>query len=208
MPDGGCPGHAGTVGAGSRSGPSDRRVPGRGGGVAATGPGRRCFSQPTGNSVSRPERSRTGPPTLELWGPAAQADEVIATVTNDLGPALDGVEVRAYRQDARNDAGNDAGNLEKTRATLRTAIRGPGVVVLVLGVVAATAVDALAGLLPAISAAGRRSSTRSASEPAEPSPGVRLALVAVPVRGLGERLGDLVRLFRIGCPRRGDSQDL
>src|SRR3954463_7975847 len=148
MPDRRWPGHAGTVGAGSRSGPSDRRVPGRGGGVAATGPGRRGFSQPTGNSVSRPERARTGPPTLELWVPAAQADDVIATVSNDLGPALDGVEVRAYRQ----DAGNDAGNLEKTRATLRTAIRGAGVVVLVLGVVAATAVDALAGLLPAISA--------------------------------------------------------
>jgi putative ABC transport system permease protein len=66
-----------------------------------------------------------GPPTLELWVPSAQADEVIAQVQHDLGLALPGVEVQAFRQ--------DSGDLEKTLATLRLAIRGAGVVALILG---------------------------------------------------------------------------
>jgi ABC-type lipoprotein release transport system permease subunit len=65
------------------------------------------------------------PPTLELWVPPEQADEVMAVVTNDLGLALGGVQVDAYRQDAQ--------GLEETLGMLRLAIRGAGVVVLVLG---------------------------------------------------------------------------
>jgi putative ABC transport system permease protein len=66
-----------------------------------------------------------GPSTLELWVPPEQADEVMAVVTNDLGLALGGVQVDAYRQDAQ--------GLEETLGMLRLAIRGAGVVVLVLG---------------------------------------------------------------------------
>src|SRR4051812_12194451 len=51
-------------------------------------------------TASGPESGFYGPPTLELWVPSAQADEVIATVQHDLGLALDGVEVQAYRQDS------------------------------------------------------------------------------------------------------------
>ena len=66
-----------------------------------------------------------GPTTLELWVPPEQADEVMAVVSNDLGLALGGVQVDTYRQDAQ--------GLEETLAMLRLAIRGAGVVVLVLG---------------------------------------------------------------------------
>ena len=66
-----------------------------------------------------------GPSTLELWVPPEQADEVVAVVSNDLGLALGGVQVDAYRQDAQ--------GLEETLGMLRLAIRGAGVVVLVLG---------------------------------------------------------------------------
>jgi putative ABC transport system permease protein len=66
-----------------------------------------------------------GPATLELWVPPEQADEVMAVVSNDLGLALGGVQVDAYRQDAQ--------GLEETLGMLRLAIRGAGIVVLVLG---------------------------------------------------------------------------
>jgi putative ABC transport system permease protein len=66
-----------------------------------------------------------GPSTLELWVPADQADAVLETVQHDLGLALDGVQVDAYRQDAE--------GAEKTIAMLRLAIRGAGIIVLILG---------------------------------------------------------------------------
>jgi putative ABC transport system permease protein len=66
-----------------------------------------------------------GPATLELWVPPEQADAVMETVRRDLGQALSGVQVDTYRQ--------DAGGLEETLAVLRLAVRGAGVVVLVLG---------------------------------------------------------------------------
>ncbi len=72
-----------------------------------------------------PSEMVSGPPTLELWVPPEQADEVMAVVTNDLGLALGGVQVDAYRQDSQ--------GLEETLGMLRLAIRGAGVVVLVLG---------------------------------------------------------------------------
>jgi ABC-type lipoprotein release transport system permease subunit len=72
-----------------------------------------------------PSEMGFSPPTLELWVPPEQADEVMAVVTNDLGLALGGVQVDAYRQDAQ--------GLEDTLGMLRLAIRGAGVVVLVLG---------------------------------------------------------------------------
>ena len=67
-----------------------------------------------------------GPSTLELWVLPEQADEIMTVVTNDLGLALGGVQVDAYRQDSQ--------GLEETLGMLRLAIRGAGVVVLVLGV--------------------------------------------------------------------------
>ncbi len=66
-----------------------------------------------------------GPPTLELWVPPAQADAVMATVRNDLALSLPGAQVDAYRTDDQG-IGDSIG-------TLRTAIRGAGVVALVLG---------------------------------------------------------------------------
>ncbi len=72
-----------------------------------------------------PEVGSTGPSTLELWVPPEQAEEVMATVRSDLGQALPGVQVDTYRQDAE--------GVEEALALLRLAIRGAGVVVLVLG---------------------------------------------------------------------------
>ncbi|HYO37883.1 MAG TPA: ABC transporter permease [Geodermatophilus sp.] len=66
-----------------------------------------------------------GPPTLELWVPPEQADAVMATVRNDLALSLSGAQVDAYR-------GDDQG-IGDAIGTLRTAIRGAGVVALVLG---------------------------------------------------------------------------
>jgi putative ABC transport system permease protein len=77
------------------------------------------------SAASGPDANFYGPPTLELWVPSGQADEVIAQVQHDLGLALPGVQVQAVRQ--------DSGDLEKTLATLRLAIRGAGVVALILG---------------------------------------------------------------------------
>jgi putative ABC transport system permease protein len=65
------------------------------------------------------------PSTLELWVPAEQAEQVIETVRHDLGLALNGVQVDAYRADPQ--------GAEETIALLRLAIRGAGIVVLVLG---------------------------------------------------------------------------
>ncbi|MCV2488037.1 ABC transporter permease [Geodermatophilus sp. YIM 151500] len=65
------------------------------------------------------------PPSLELWVPPEQADEVVATVRNDLQLALPGVQVDAWRVDSE--------GMAETLAVLRLAIRGAGVVVLVLG---------------------------------------------------------------------------
>ncbi|TQN42408.1 putative ABC transport system permease protein [Blastococcus colisei] len=66
-----------------------------------------------------------GPSTLELWVPAEQTDQVMQTVRHDLALALDGVQVDAYRTDPQ--------GAEETIAMLRLAIRGAGVVVLILG---------------------------------------------------------------------------
>jgi putative ABC transport system permease protein len=66
-----------------------------------------------------------GPATLELWVPPDQADAVMAAVMHDLGAALGGLQVDAYRQDAQ--------GLEETLDVLRLAIRGAGIVVLILG---------------------------------------------------------------------------
>jgi putative ABC transport system permease protein len=66
-----------------------------------------------------------GPPSLELWVPGGQADAVIDAVQTDLGRMLPGAQVQAYRQDPE--------NLESTIATLRLAVRGAGLVVLLMG---------------------------------------------------------------------------
>jgi ABC-type antimicrobial peptide transport system permease subunit len=66
-----------------------------------------------------------GPSTLELWVPPEQAEEVMTAVRHDLALALAGAQVDTYRQDAE--------GMEETLATLRLAIRGAGIVVLVLG---------------------------------------------------------------------------
>ncbi|MCA0146906.1 ABC transporter permease [Blastococcus sp. LR1] len=66
-----------------------------------------------------------GPSTLEVWVNADQADEVMETVRRDLGLALGGAQVDPYRMDAE--------GVEKSLAVLRLAIRGAGIVVLVLG---------------------------------------------------------------------------
>jgi putative ABC transport system permease protein len=66
-----------------------------------------------------------GPPTLELWVRPEQSDAVMATVRNDLALSLSGAQVDAYRTD-------DQG-IGDAIGTLRTAIRGAGVVALVLG---------------------------------------------------------------------------
>ena len=63
--------------------------------------------------------------TLELWVPAEQTDEVMATVSHDLGLALHGVQVETYRQDAQ--------GMEEALALLRLAVRGAGGIVLLLG---------------------------------------------------------------------------
>jgi putative ABC transport system permease protein len=66
-----------------------------------------------------------GPPTLELWVPAEQVDQIIETVQHDLRLALPDTDVMANRQDDP--------NLQDSIATLRLAIRGAGIVVLILG---------------------------------------------------------------------------
>jgi putative ABC transport system permease protein len=66
-----------------------------------------------------------GPATLELWVPDEQVDQVIQTVQHDLALALPDTDVMANRQDDP--------NLQDSIATLRLAIRGAGIVVLILG---------------------------------------------------------------------------
>jgi putative ABC transport system permease protein len=66
-----------------------------------------------------------GSVTLELWIPSEQADQVMETVRNDLGLALEGAQVDTYRQDAQ--------GMEEALALLRLAVRGAGGVVLLLG---------------------------------------------------------------------------
>jgi putative ABC transport system permease protein len=66
-----------------------------------------------------------GPATLELWVPSEQAEEVMTAVGHDLGLAMGGLQVDTYRQDPQ--------GTEETIATLRLAIRGAGIVVLILG---------------------------------------------------------------------------
>ena len=87
------------------------RVAGGGGPWATASAG----AQPTMN----------GPPSLELWVPPHQVDEVMSTVQHDLGLALPDVEVMVNRM--------DNSELEESMALLRLAIRGAGIVVLVLG---------------------------------------------------------------------------
>ena len=66
-----------------------------------------------------------GPTALELWVPPEQAEEALATAINDLRLSLDGVQVDGGRMDDQSS--------EQTLATLRMAVRGAGIVVLVLG---------------------------------------------------------------------------
>jgi MacB-like periplasmic core domain/FtsX-like permease family len=66
-----------------------------------------------------------GPTSLELWIPPEQAEMALATVRHDLQLALDGVQVDGGRMD-------DPGT-EQVLSTLRLAIRGAGIVVLILG---------------------------------------------------------------------------
>lgn len=75
-------------------------------------------------SVDPAQAMYGGPSTLELWVQPHQAEQVMAIVSRDLGLAL-GAQVDAYRQ--------DASGMEETLAMLRLAIRGAGIVVLVLG---------------------------------------------------------------------------
>jgi len=65
------------------------------------------------------------PPSLELWVPSDQVDAVITAVQADLGRLLPGAQVSAYRQDPE--------GLEDTIGKLRLAVRGVGLVVLLLG---------------------------------------------------------------------------
>jgi ABC-type antimicrobial peptide transport system permease subunit len=65
------------------------------------------------------------PASLELWVPAEQADEAMRRISHDLQLALPGLEVSGGRM--------DADGMEETLAMLRLAIRGAGIVVLILG---------------------------------------------------------------------------
>jgi putative ABC transport system permease protein len=66
-----------------------------------------------------------GPATLELWVPADQADQAMESISHDLRLALPGVQVDGGRMDAQGQ--------EEFLAMLRPAIRGAGIVVLILG---------------------------------------------------------------------------
>ncbi len=65
------------------------------------------------------------PATLELWVPAEQADEAMQRISHDLQLALPGVQVDGGRMDAQ--------GMEEILSMLRLAIRGAGIVVLILG---------------------------------------------------------------------------
>jgi putative ABC transport system permease protein len=75
--------------------------------------------------ATTPDSMMMSPSSLELWVPPDQADQVMETVRHDLGLALHGVQVDAYRQDAQ--------GMEEALAILRLAVRGAGGIVLLLG---------------------------------------------------------------------------
>ena len=85
----------------------------------------RSGGQATASRREPHERVLRRAPALELWVPPEQADEALATALNDLRLSLDGVQVDGGRMDDQSS--------EETIATLRLAIRGAGIVVLVLG---------------------------------------------------------------------------
>jgi putative ABC transport system permease protein len=72
-----------------------------------------------------PSQFSSGPPSLELWVPDADADAVVAAVSAHLSALFDGAEVGVFRQ--------DAGDQEKFQNTLRWVVRGAGLLVLFLG---------------------------------------------------------------------------
>ena len=72
-----------------------------------------------------PSQFSSGPPSLELWVPDADADAVVAAVSGHLSELFDGADVGVYRQ--------DPGDQEKFQATLRWVVRGAGLLVLSLG---------------------------------------------------------------------------
>jgi putative ABC transport system permease protein len=72
-----------------------------------------------------PSQFSSGPPSLELWVPDADADAVVAAVSVHLSALFDGAEVGVFRQ--------DAGDQEKFQNTLRWVVRGAGLLVLFLG---------------------------------------------------------------------------
>lgn len=63
--------------------------------------------------------------SLELWVPPEQADLAVERISHDLRLALPGLEVSAGRMDAQ--------GIEEVISMLRLAIRGAGIVVLILG---------------------------------------------------------------------------
>jgi putative ABC transport system permease protein len=72
-----------------------------------------------------PSQFSSGPPSLELWVPDADADAVVAAVSAHMSALFDGAEVGVFRQ--------DAGDQEKFQNTLRWVVRGAGLLVLFLG---------------------------------------------------------------------------
>ncbi|MPQ96801.1 FtsX-like permease family protein [Modestobacter sp. I12A-02628] len=66
-----------------------------------------------------------GPPSVELWVPSAQVDEVMAALQADLPLLLPGISANVYRADDP--------SLEGTIDTLRLAVRAVGAVALLLG---------------------------------------------------------------------------
>ena len=78
------------------------------------------------DAVTDPNAAMYGQPaSLELWVPPEQADQAMEAITHDLRLALPGLEVGGGRMDAQ--------GIEEVLSTLRLAIRGAGIVVLVLG---------------------------------------------------------------------------
>jgi putative ABC transport system permease protein len=72
-----------------------------------------------------PSEFSSGPPSLELWVPDADADAVVAAVSGHLSALFDGAQVDVYRM--------DPGDQEKFQNTLRWVVRGAGLLVLFLG---------------------------------------------------------------------------
>jgi putative ABC transport system permease protein len=80
---------------------------------------------PWDSGGQEPSPFSSGPPSLELWVPDADADAVVAAVQGHLSAVFDGAEVGVFRQ--------DAGDQEKFQNTLRWVVRGAGLLVLFLG---------------------------------------------------------------------------